>query len=158
MTSPSLHIVLVEPEIHWNTGNAGRTCLGVGAQLHLVRPLGFSLDEKQVRRAGLDYWDRVNPTVWPSFDDFEASLPSLGVPFFFSAESKRDLWSFDYPDETVLVFGKESAGFSEDIRQRYADRLVSIPMMQDSLRSINVSTCVGIAAFEVLRQHKVRRG
>ena len=80
----SMHVVLVHPEIHWNTGNAGRTCLAVGATLHLVEPLGFSLDGRQVKRAGLDYWEHVNPRVWPSWSAFEAELPALGEPFFFS--------------------------------------------------------------------------
>src|SRR5438445_9974211 len=83
--SPSLHIVLCAPEIHWNTGNAGRTCLAVGAQLHLVEPLGFSLGAAEVRRAGLDYWPRVAPRVWPDWDALERALPALGAPFFFSA-------------------------------------------------------------------------
>ena len=87
MTTPEtdLHVVLVEPEIHWNTGNAGRTCLAAGAQLHLVGPLGFSLDDKEVRRAGLDYWPRVAPRVWPDWEAFERALPSLGAPFLFTA-------------------------------------------------------------------------
>ena len=84
-----LHVVLVAPEIHWNTGNAGRTCLAVGAQLHLVQPLGFSLDDAHVRRAGLDYWPRVNPRVWPTWEDFERALPDLGAPFFFSSSGAR---------------------------------------------------------------------
>ncbi|HEX6862931.1 MAG TPA: TrmH family RNA methyltransferase, partial [Thermoanaerobaculia bacterium] len=78
---PSLHVVLVHPEIHWNTGNAGRTCLAAGARLHLVEPLGFSLDEREVRRAGLDYWPRVDPVIWPSWADLEAQLSGLGEPF-----------------------------------------------------------------------------
>ncbi|HET9226501.1 MAG TPA: TrmH family RNA methyltransferase, partial [Thermoanaerobaculia bacterium] len=83
-----LHVVLVEPEIHWNTGNAGRTCLAAGARLHLVEPLGFSLDEREVRRAGLDYWPRVDPRIWPSWNAFEERMPELGEPFFFSAEAE----------------------------------------------------------------------
>src|SRR4051794_5674964 len=88
----SLHIVLVEPEIHWNTGNAGRTCLAVGARLHLIEPLGFSLDAKEVRRSGLDYWARVPLSVWPDWPAFEKELPSLGEPFFFTPEARRTLW------------------------------------------------------------------
>src|SRR6516162_4545389 len=99
-----LHVVLVEPEIHWNTGNAGRTCLAVGAQLHLVRPLGFSLDDKEVRRSGLDYWPRVQPVVWESWERFEAELPALGEPFFLSAEAERTVWDVPYPERTVLLF------------------------------------------------------
>ncbi len=117
-----LHVVLVEPEIHWNTGNAGRTCLAVGAQLHLVRPLGFSLDEKEVRRAGLDYWARVNPTVWPSWADFERTLPSLGTPLFFTTRSPRRFQEIAYPRPAVLIFGRESVGLPADLLARHADR------------------------------------
>ena len=85
----SIHVVLVHPEIHWNTGNAGRSCLAAGATLHLIEPLGFSLDERQVRRAGLDYWAHVDLRVWPGWREFEATLPSLGQPFFFSTMAQQ---------------------------------------------------------------------
>lgn len=150
--STSLHVVLVYPEIHWNTGNAGRTCLAAGAQLHLVEPLGFSLGDREVRRAGLDYWPRVAPVVWPSWQALEAELPELGEPFFFTAEAERTLWEVDYPARTVLVFGKESVGLPLGIRRRYRERAVRIPMADPELRSINLSTCVGIAAYEVARR------
>lgn len=146
------HIVLVEPEIHWNTGNAGRTCLAVGAQLHLVGPLGFSLDKKQVRRAGLDYWEWVAPVVHDDFAAFERVLPSLGVPLFFSADAERNFYEADLPPDPVLVFGKESVGFDADVRERYAESMVSLPIHDNRVRSLNVSTCVGIAAYEVLRR------
>jgi tRNA (cytidine/uridine-2'-O-)-methyltransferase len=148
----ALHVVLVHPEIHWNTGNAGRTCLAVGARLHLVEPLGFSLDEREVRRAGLDYWPRVEPVVWPDWETLEAALPDLGEPFFFSAEAERSLWDVEYPERTVLVFGKESVGLPPEVRAKYRDRLLRIPMADPELRSINLSTCVGIAAYEALRR------
>ena len=148
----SLHVVLVEPEIHWNTGNAGRTCLAAGARLHLVRPLGFFLTQRQVRRAGLDYWARVNPQVWPSWKELEEELPDLGEPFFFSVEGGRDYWSVAYPERTVLVFGKESVGLSAEVRERYRDRLVRIPIADPEVRSLNLSTAVALGAFEVLRQ------
>jgi tRNA (cytidine/uridine-2'-O-)-methyltransferase len=150
----SLHVVLVEPEIHWNTGNAGRSCLAAGARLHLVEPLGFSLDEPEVRRAGLDYWPRVNPKVWPSWGVFESALPDLGEPFFFSPDASRDLWNVRYPMRTVLLFGRESVGFPEGLRNRYRDRLVAIPMHDPELRSVNTSSCVAIALYEVLRQRR----
>ena len=86
------HVVLVHPEIHWNTGNAGRTCLAVGATLHLIEPLGFSLDDRQVKRAGLDYWDDVDLRLWPDWDTFERVLPTLGEPFFFSTRATRTMW------------------------------------------------------------------
>ena len=152
MTTTALHVVLVEPEIHWNTGNAGRTCLAVGAQLHLVEPLGFSLDEREVRRAGLDYWDRVKPRVWSGWDDFEAALPELGEPFLASPEAGRTLWDVRYPERTVLILGRESVGLPAAVRERYRERLVRLPMKDSALRSVNVSTAVGILAYEVRRQ------
>jgi tRNA (cytidine/uridine-2'-O-)-methyltransferase len=159
----SLHVVLVEPEIHWNTGNAGRTCLAAGARLHLVEPLGFSLDEREVRRAGLDYWPRVEPRVWPSWEAFEEHLPELGEPFFFSAEGTRDFWSVTYPERAVLVFGRESVGLPQEIRERHHDRLLAIPMLDREVRSLNLSTAVAVVLYEVLRQkgqqgHQGRQG
>jgi tRNA (cytidine/uridine-2'-O-)-methyltransferase len=151
-SATDLHIVLVEPEIHWNTGNAGRTCLAAGARLHLVEPLGFSLDEREVRRAGLDYWPRVAPRLWPSWGDLEAHLPDLGEPFFFSAEGTRSFWDVTYPERTVLIFGRESVGLPQEIRDRHRDRLVTIPMLDRSVRSLNLSTAVALAAYEVERQ------
>jgi tRNA (cytidine/uridine-2'-O-)-methyltransferase len=150
----SLHVVLVHPEIHWNTGNAGRTCLAAGAQLHLVRPLGYSLDDREVQRAGLDYWERVDPVVWQDWSDLECELPNLGEPCFFSAEAPRTLWEVAFPHRTVLVFGRESVGLPAEIRARHADRLVRIPMLDPALRSLNLSTTVAIAAYEVLRQRR----
>jgi tRNA (cytidine/uridine-2'-O-)-methyltransferase len=147
-----LHVVLVEPEIHWNTGNAGRTCLAVGAQLHLVEPLGFSLAEKEVRRAGLDYWPRVNPRVWPSWSAFERELPALGEPFFFTARAERRFQDVRYPRPTVLVFGRESVGLSPELLARHGDRTVAIPMLDPELRSLNLSTSVALGVYEVRRQ------
>ena len=120
MPRPDLHVVLVEPEIHWNTGNAGRTCLAVGAQLHLVRPLGFSLGDKEVRRAGLDYWARVAPQVWPGWDDLERALPALGTPFFFTARAARRFQDVAYPQPAVLIFGRESVGLPPELLARHA--------------------------------------
>jgi tRNA (cytidine/uridine-2'-O-)-methyltransferase len=153
----SLHVVLVEPEIHWNTGNAGRTCLAAGARLHLVHPLGFFLNERRVKRAGLDYWPRVNPETWPSWNELEAEIPDLGEPFFFSAEAGRDYWSVAYPERTVLIFGRESVGLSPEIRERHRDRLVRIPIVDPEIRSLNLSTSVALAVYEVMRQRQVRR-
>lgn len=147
-----VHVVLVHPEIHWNTGNAGRTCLAAGAQLHLVEPLGFSLGERQVRRAGLDYWERVAPRVWPDWEAFEAALGTLGTPHFFSAEAGRSHWEVRYGPSPVLVFGAEAAGLPAELRTRYAAQMVRIPMAERSVRSLNLSTAVAVAAFEVLRQ------
>jgi len=154
----SLHVVLVHPEIHWNTGNAGRTCLAVGATLHLVEPLGFSLDEKQVRRADLDYWPHVPLRVWYDWAAFERELAALGEPFFFSTRATTPFWDapLGEPDDVVLIFGRESAGLPDDLHERYAARFVTMPMHSARIRSLNLSTSVGIAAYEVLRQRRSR--
>jgi tRNA (cytidine/uridine-2'-O-)-methyltransferase len=151
-----LHVVLVAPEIHWNTGNAGRTCLAVGAQLHLVHPLGFSLDEAQVRRAGLDYWPRVNPRVWPTWDELERALPALGAPFFFSSSGARAYTAVSYPRPSVLIFGRESVGLPPELLTRHRERTLSIPMLDPALRSLNLSTSVAVAAYEARRQWSAR--
>jgi tRNA (cytidine/uridine-2'-O-)-methyltransferase len=140
-----LHVVLVHPEIHWNTGNAGRTCLATGATLHLIEPLGFSLGEREVKRAGLDYWEHVD-------------LPTLGAPYFFSTKATQLLW--DAPlgasDNVVLVFGRETGGLPAELHERYADRFVAMPIRSPRVRSLNLSTSVAVAAYEVLRQQHVR--
>lgn len=154
----SLHVALVEPEIHWNTGNVGRSCLAAGARLHLVEPLGFFLDEREVRRAGLDYWSRVDPRVWHSWAELEARIPDLGEPYFFSTEGTRSFWDIQYPERTVLVFGKESVGLAPEIRETWRDRLVAIPMLDREIRSLNLSTSVALALWEVLRQRRAAAG
>src|SRR5262250_691530 len=98
--TPRLHVVLVHPEIHWNTGNAGRTCLAAGAVLHLVEPLGFSLDAANVKRAGLDYWEHVDLRVWPDWATFEQELPKLGDPYFFSARASQSCWDMPLTSES----------------------------------------------------------
>jgi tRNA (cytidine/uridine-2'-O-)-methyltransferase len=151
-----MHVVLVHPEIHWNTGNAGRTCLAVGATLHLIEPLGFSLDERQVKRAGLDYWEFVDLRVWRDWATFERVLPSLGQSFFFSTRAPRLLWDapLDGSGDIVLIFGRETGGLPADLHERYADRFVTVPILSPHVRSLNLSTAVGIAAYEVLRQRQ----
>ena len=152
----SLHVVLVHPEIHWNTGNAGRTCLAAGAELHLIEPLGFSLDEREVRRAGLDYWEHVPLRVWPDWPTFEAQLPSLGEPFFFSTKATRLIWDAELGERTVLIFGRETGGLPDEIHARYGDRIFRMPIASPHVRSLNLSTAVGIALYEVLRQRRAR--
>ncbi len=152
----AIHVVLVHPEIHWNTGNAGRTCLAVGATLHLIEPLGFSLDERQVKRAGLAYWEHVDLKVLPSWQTFEARLPEFGDPFFFSTKATRVLW--DAPlgtgKDVALIFGRETGGLPAELHERYADRFVGMPILSPLVRSLNLSTSVAIAAYEVLRQRR----
>jgi tRNA (cytidine/uridine-2'-O-)-methyltransferase len=151
-TRDDLHVVLVHPEIPWNTGSVGRTCLAAGAQLHLVEPLGFSLAERAVRRAGLDYWARVAPRIWPDWESLELELPKLGEPLFFSAEAERALWDVDCGERTVLIFGGESSGFPSPLRERFHERLVGVPMADPALRSLNLSNTAAIALYEVLRR------
>ncbi|MDQ2666494.1 MAG: tRNA (cytidine(34)-2'-O)-methyltransferase [Gemmatimonadota bacterium] len=154
----SIHVVLVHPEIHWNTGNAGRTCLATGATLHLIEPLGFSLAEREVKRAGLDYWVHVNLRVWPSWEEFERELPSLGEPYFFSTKADRLLWDAPpgAPANVVLVFGRETGGLPAELHARYTGRFLAIPILSPLVRSLNLSTSVAIAAYEVLRQRQLR--
>lgn len=156
MTTTALHIVLVEPEIAWNTGNVGRTSLAVGAELHLVQPLGFSLDDKQVRRAGLDYWPRVKLTVWPDWDQLAAALPALGQPFFFSSAGAQPYWDVHYPARTVLIFGRESVGLPANLLERHREQTVRVPMQDDGLRSLNLSTTAALASYEVVRQWRCK--
>jgi tRNA (cytidine/uridine-2'-O-)-methyltransferase len=153
-----IHVVFVNPEIHWNTGNAGRTCLAAGATLHLIEPLGFSLEERQVRRAGLDYWQHVDVRVWPDWASFERVLPSLGEAYFFSTTATRLFWdaALGDPGGVVLVFGRETAGLPGELHERYRDRFVAMPMSSPHVRSLNLSTSVGIAVYEVLRQRRRR--
>jgi tRNA (cytidine/uridine-2'-O-)-methyltransferase len=157
-------VVLVEPEIPWNTGNVGRTCLATDARLHLVRPLGFRLDERNLRRAGLDYWQHVDPKVWPSWSAFEDALgePGLDSAFFFSAEAERDFWQVDFPaaDEPVLlILGSESAGLPKAVREAHRERLVRIPMMgpPEHVRSLNLSTAAALAIYEIRRRQATSR-
>ena len=153
---PGTHVVLVHPEIHWNTGNAGRTCLAAGATLHLIEPLGFSLDDRQVKRAGLDYWEHVELRVWSNWTLFEQHLPALGDPYFFSTKATRLLW--DVPLATsksvVLIFGRETGGLPADLHERYGDRFVTMPILSPRVRSLNLSSSVAVAAYEVLRQRR----
>ena len=150
------HVVLVHPEIHWNTGNAGRTCLAVGATLHLIKPLGFSLEEREVKRAGLDYWKHVDLRVWDSWEAFERELPALGEPYFFSTKAARPFWDAPLaaPNGVVLVFGRETGGLPPELHDRYGDRFVTMPMTSPYVRSLNVSTSVAVALYEVMRQRR----
>src|SRR4249919_1097885 len=152
----AIHVVLVHPEIHWNTGNAGRSCLAAGATLHLIKPLGFSLDERELRRAGLDYWEHVDLRVWEDWDTFERELPQLGPVYFFSTKGKQLFWDAPLGEsaDVVLVFGRETGGLPAPIHQRFADRMLTIPITSEHVRSLNLSTAVGIVLFEVLRQRR----
>ena len=145
------HIVLLEPEIPQNTGNIARTCAATGASLHLIKPLGFSIDDKHMKRAGLDYWDSLDLHVYENLADFEARNPNACV-YYFSKKGHHVYADIQYPDEVYLMFGKESVGLPEDLLKEHEDHCLRMPM-REGLRSLNLSNTVAIAAYEVLRQH-----
>ena len=145
------HIVLVAPEIHWNTGNIGRTCLATGASLHLIKPLGFSLESRQVQRAGLDYWNKVKLMLWDDFESFlEEMAPQNSEVILFSKRGVMPFWSMPTHKRLFLVFGAETRGLPHSILQRFADAVYYIPMTSET-RSLNLSTAAGIALYESLR-------
>jgi tRNA (cytidine/uridine-2'-O-)-methyltransferase len=151
------HVVLVEPEIHWNTGNAGRTCLGAGATLHLIKPLGFSLKSREVKRAGLDYWPRVQLSVWDSFGDLEKTMkPRKEEVALLTKKGEHSLWSLPSPERLFLLFGSETYGLPEDILSAYRDATYRIPISTE-IRSLNLSTAVGIALYESLRHNHLEQ-
>jgi tRNA (cytidine/uridine-2'-O-)-methyltransferase len=147
-------VVLIEPEIPWNTGNIGRTCLGAGAELHLVGRLGFHLDNQQVQRAGLDYWEKVKLHRHESWEVFIDSLPPKPELFFFSTKGKKSFWDARFPTDAYLIFGKETAGFPKSFYEIYKEKLYRIPQEDETIRSLNLSTSVGIILYEALRQIK----
>jgi tRNA (cytidine/uridine-2'-O-)-methyltransferase len=137
--------------VHWNTGNIGRTCLGTGACLHLIKPLGFSLDSKAVKRAGLDYWPKVKLFVWDDFKTFSAQMaPEPGQMALFSKSASTSFGHMTPRTRLFLVFGSESRGLPEDLLAKYANYTFHIPITCD-IRSLNLSTSVGIALYESLR-------
>lgn len=153
---PLLHIVLFEPDIPPNTGNIGRTCVAVGAKLWLVEPLGFSLDAKQLRRAGLDYWPHLELEVVPNWDACLARLPSRR-PWFFSKFAQRAYTEVSYEIGDVLVFGSETSGLPEAIREAHADRLLKIPM-RPQVRSLNLASSCAAITLEAIRQIDLKAG
>jgi tRNA (cytidine/uridine-2'-O-)-methyltransferase len=148
-----LNVVLVEPEIPQNTGAIGRLCVGLGATLHLVRPLGFNLASRQVRRCGLDYWEHLDLRVHDSWDAFRAAeRPGAGDLHFLSRHAERSLYAARFATGAWLVFGNESAGLAPLYHQRYADRMFRIPMPGPHARSLNLANAVAVAAYEAYRQ------
>jgi tRNA (cytidine/uridine-2'-O-)-methyltransferase len=148
--SPRLHVALVSPEIPQNTGNVARTCAATGAVLHLVHPLGFAIDERAVRRAGLDYWDLVEIREHPSLDDFLEACSSFPL-FLFSARGSVPHTAISYPPDAVLVFGKESTGLPAELLAAHGDTVARIPVREET-RSLNLSNAVAVGVYEVLRQ------
>ncbi len=146
-----IHIILHEPEIPQNTGNIARTCAATGAALHIIRPMGFEIDDKKLKRAGLDYWHQLDITYYDNFEDFLLKHPDASI-YFFSTKAPRAYTEVDYCEENVyLMFGKETRGLPEELLYAHPDRCVRIPM-RDKLRSLNLSNSVAIAVYEVLRQ------
>ena len=149
-----LNIVLVEPEIPQNTGNIARTCAAIGAKLHLVKPLGFSIDEKQVKRAGLDYWDKLDIEEHNNFKEFlEKYKPEEHDMYFITTKGTHCYSDVDYSkmDEIFILFGKETKGLPEDVLKKYIEKTARIPM-RPTLRSLNLSNSVAIVAYEIFRQ------
>lgn len=147
-----INIVLFEPEIPQNTGNIMRTCAGTYAKLHLIKPLGFSLDEKMVKRSGVNYIEHCDYTVYESFDDFASK--NNGTYYFLTRYGKKPHTSFDYSDTSeniYLIFGRESTGIPKEILRKYLDHCMRIPT-NDFIRSLNLSNCVALMLYEVLRQ------
>jgi tRNA (cytidine/uridine-2'-O-)-methyltransferase len=144
-------IVLVEPEIPHNAGAAGRLAVATGSRLHLVKPLAFSLEEKAVRRAGLDYWQHVDLKVWENWQTFQEAHPSKRQ-WFLSTKGKRSLWEADFQTGDQLIFGAETRGLSDAIHATIPpDQLIRIPMAEGPIRSLNLSTSIGIVLYEAWR-------
>lgn len=145
-----MHVALVEPEIPPNTGNVSRTCAVTGTMLHLVEPLGFSMDDRHLKRAGLDYWHHLKLAVHPNLESFLEAIKDK--PFWlFTTKGKRLYTEVNYGEDDVLIFGRETAGLPESLLNRYPDRCLRIPM-GPNLRSLNLSNSVAIALYEALRQ------
>lgn len=145
-----LNLVLVEPRIPANTGNIARTCAATGARLHLVGPLGFLLDDKHLKRAGLDYWHLLDISYYDSLEEFFQKNPD-GEFYYFTTKAQKIYTAVDYPDNAYLVFGREDRGLPEDLLRAHYERCVRLPMIHGA-RSLNLSNTVAVAVYEVLRQ------
>lgn len=145
-----LNIVLVEPEIPQNTGNIARTCAATGARLHIVKPMGFEIDDKKLKRAGLDYWYLLDLTYYENIDEFFEKNRD-GKFFFFTTKAQRTHSDVEYTDKSFLIFGKETKGLPEELLLEHPEECVRIPMIDDA-RSLNLSNAVAIGTYEALRQ------
>jgi tRNA (cytidine/uridine-2'-O-)-methyltransferase len=145
-----LTVVLIEPQIPPNTGNIARLCAATDSSLHLIEPLGFSLDDDQLKRAGLDYWSEVDLWVHPSWRDFRGAVARERC-LYFSAHGRQSYWSAPFAPNSVLVFGNETLGLPERIREKHPERVYRIPM-RPAVRSLNLATAVGIVLYEALRR------
>jgi tRNA (cytidine/uridine-2'-O-)-methyltransferase len=147
-----MNIVLVEPEIAPNTGNIARLCAVTGFRLHLVEPLGFTLDDRQLKRAGMDYWQHVEWRRWPNWSSFRSELPAGARCWFVECGGPRHYAQVRYETTDYLVFGRESAGLPRPLLDENPERWIRIPMMNQAARSLNLSNCVAVVAYEALRQ------
>jgi tRNA (cytidine/uridine-2'-O-)-methyltransferase len=150
------NVVLVEPEIPPNTGNVGRLCLATGAHLHLVKPLGFSIDDRTLKRAGLDYWHEVDVKLWDSLADLQAAQASDARYFYLTTKSRTPYWSAEFRAGDFLVFGRETKGLPDSLLAAHPERLLTIPMATGQTRSLNLATSVGIVLYEAIRQSAFR--
>ena len=148
-----INIVLHEPEIPQNTGNIARTCAATGASLHIIRPMGFEIDDRKLKRAGLDYWDKLDITYYDDYNDFLKKRPdAIGNTYFFTTKAPKSYTDVtEYPDNVFIMFGKETKGLPEDMLYENKDFCVRIPM-RDTIRSLNLSNSVAIAVYEIIRQ------
>lgn len=146
----NINIVLVSPQIPQNTGNISRTCAVTGARLHMIRPFGFEITDKNLKRAGLDYWDKLDITYYDSMEEF-FRLTDGGEYFFFTTKGRRIYSDTEYPDGCYIIFGREDRGLPEELLKDNSERCMRIPM-RENLRSLNLSNSVAIAAYEILRQ------
>ena len=147
----SYHIVLFHPEIPNNTGNIGRLSLASGSTLHLVKPFGFELSDKRVKRAGLDYWQHLDLKIYESIEDFFEQHQDKKMAFF-SSHGTKDFWDIPYENDLFLIFGKESSGLPPNITEEYKDHCYKIPILSDKIRSLNLANAVSIAVYEGLRR------
>lgn len=145
-----INIVLHEPEIPQNTGNIARTCAATGAALHIIKPMGFTIDDKKLKRAGLDYWDKLDITYYENLEDFFSQNPQA-IPYYFTTKATKAYTEVAYPQNSYIMFGKESRGLPEELLFANREHCVRIPM-RDTLRSLNLSNSVAIAVYEILRQ------
>jgi len=146
----SLNIVLIEPEIPNNTGNIGRLALASGSNLHLVKPFGFEINDKRLKRAGLDYWQHTNLHIYENIDEFFSKNKNSKM-VFLSSHGTKDHWSINFEDNMFLVFGKESVGLPKSITEKYADKLYKIPLYSKHIRSLNLANAVSIVVYEGLK-------
>ena len=147
-----IHIVLHEPEIPANTGNIGRSCVATGSVLHLIGPLGFSISDKMLKRAGLDYWDKLDVRLYDDFQDFLEKNPGARI-YMATTKARQTYTDVRYEDGAYIMFGKESAGIPEEILMDYPETAVRIPMVADN-RSLNLSNAVSVILYEALRQQE----